>query len=452
MKHLFSILFALVLILTSCENKDDQTSASLKITLSEQSVELEPQAQEYSIYVTASDLWVAATQDEWIDIITDRGVAGTQELKFRVECNYELESRTGTIIFENEAGACCAEFSVEQMAFIPSDMDISTNYLQYGYEGGRQEIVVSANFPYDVDVDCDWVSYEILANGLAVIVEPSTVCQMRSAEIVLYKDEYDISKSITIEQAAFAPYLDIEAVSALNFDYMGGMQTISISSSFEYEIITDADWLTIDRTDAGIEVTVEPIYPVLNKPRATSIQIADLIYGCEGREIVVSQSGKESNFQVGEMVEYSGAVGVVFYSDAYTTKVVSVKQGKTIWSKEYVEIGASDADNGGNNMAVVQAIDSWQNNYPAFAWCADLGEGWYLPAKNELLAIYNAMSALNETLIANGYTAIGDEYNYYYWSSTEKGKNNAYKLYFSTGVSDDYYKSGEYFIRAVYSF
>lgn len=452
MKNLLPLLFALVLILTSCENKDDQTSASLKITLSEQSVELEPQAQEYSIYVTASDLWTATTQDEWITIITDRGVAGTQELKFRVECNYDLESRTGTIIFENEAGACCAEFSVEQMAFVPSGMDISTNYLQYGYEGGRQEIVVSANFPYDVDVDCDWVSYEILANGLAVIVEPSTVCQMRSAEIVLYKDEYDISKSITIEQAAFAPYLDIEAVSALNFDYMGGMQTISISSSVEYEIITDADWLTIDRTDAGIEVTVEPIYPVLNKPRATSIQIADLIYGCEGREIVVSQSGKESNFQVGEMVEYSGAVGVVFYRDADITKIVSVEQGKTIWSKEYVSIGASDADSGMNNMAVVQAIDSWQNNYPAFAWCADLGEGWYLPAKNELLAIYNAMSALNETLIANGYTAIGDEYNYYYWSSTEKGKNNAYKLYFSSGVSDDYYKSGEYFIRAVYSF
>lgn len=452
MKHLFSILFAFVLILTSCENKDDQTSASLKITLSEQSVELEPQAQEYSIYVTASDLWVAATQEEWIDIITDRGVAGTQVLKFKVESNYELESRTGTIIFENEAGACCAEFSVEQMAFVPSDIDVSPNYLQYGAEGGTQTITISANFEYDVDVDCDWVSYQKRDNGLDVIVKPSAVCEIRRAKIVVYKDKYDISKSITIEQEAFVPYLDIEAVSALNFDYTGGVQTISIASNFEYKIITDADWLTIDRTDAGVKVNVKPLYPVVNKPRTTSIQIVDSVYHCEGAEIVVSQSCKESDFQVGEMVEYSGAIGVVFYRDADITKIVSVEQGKAIWSKEYVSIGASDADNGMNNMAVVQAIASWESNYPAFAWCADLGEGWYLPAKNELLAIYNVKTLLNKSLTANGYTAVGEEYNYYYWSSTEKSKNNAYQLYFTTGASDDYYKSDEYFVRAVYCF
>ena len=61
-------------------------------------------------------------------------------------------------------------------------------------------------------------------------------------------------------------------------------------------------------------------------------------------------------------------------------------------------------------------------------------------------------STLNEALEANGYTALGVDYNYYYWSSTECDDNNVFKLYFSTGVWDRYYKYGEYYIRAVYQF
>lgn len=452
MRQLFSLLFVLVLIFTSCERDDKLASSQSKITLSEQSVELEFESQEHSVYVTSSDFWIATSQNEWITIITDRGVAGSQELKFSVECNYELESRTGIIIIENEAGTSSVQLSVEQAAFQPSDIDIPINYLQFRYEGGEQEIVISANFEYDVDVNCNWVSYEILANGIAVIVEPSTVCQSRYAEIVIYKEKYDISESITIEQRAFEPYLDIAEISELNFDYKGGIQTIPIESSFEYEVISDADWLTIDITSAGVKVSVEPIFPVLNRPRTASIQILDSQYGCEGADIVVSQSGKESDFQIGEMLEYSGSVGVVFYRDTYTTKIVSVEQSRASWSVEYVAIGASDSANGMNNMAVVQAIASWESKYPAFAWCANLGEGWYLPAKNELSAIYAVKSAINETLISNGYTTVGTDHNYYYWSSTQKDANNAYKLYLSTGVSDHYYKSGEYFVRAVYCF
>lgn len=453
MKQLFSILFAFVLILTSCEvNEDKPAPIELKIELSEQTVVLGCESQECTVSVTSPDFWVATTQSEWIAISNDSGIKGTNELVFSVAENKEVEGRVGTILVQNLAGTLNAELCVEQRAFVPSEILLSSNTLQYGFDGGSIDVAISANFEYEIVANCDWMTLEPISNGIMVVVEPSVVCQKRTTEIVIYSQKYDVSKSIAVEQAPFVPYLEIEAVSTLDFDYEGGVKSLSITSNFEYEIVSDDDWVTIEKTATGIDVTVKPIYPVLNIPRATSFLISDTLYDCGQTEILISQSAKESDFQIGEMVEYSGVVGIVFYRDAEITKLVSVEQCKSSWSTEFVVVGASDCNNGVNNMAVIQSVDSWESKYPAFAWCANLGEGWYLPAYSELYDIWEVKSTLNQALEANGYVALGADYNYYYWSSTEGDNNNALKLYFATGVWDHYYKYSEYFVRAVYIF
>jgi hypothetical protein len=69
-------------------------------------------------------------------------------------------------------------------------------------------------------------------------------------------------------------------------------------------------------------------------------------------------------------------------------------------------------------MAKVKRISGWKTKYPAFKWCADLGEGWYLPAFEELKlftlnsAVYDAV---NQTLAIKGEKLNST----WYWSSTE---------------------------------
>ena len=70
-------------------------------------------------------------------------------------------------------------------------------------------------------------------------------------------------------------------------------------------------------------------------------------------------------------------------------------------------------------------------NYPAFWWAehysgsnnlGDYGNGWYLPAKNEMLAVYT-----NRTTISTAFGKIGTTYatdfgssgDWEYWSSTQ---------------------------------
>ena len=102
-------------------------------------------------------------------------------------------------------------------------------------------------------------------------------------------------------------------------------------------------------------------------------------------------------------------------------------------------------------MAVVKAITDWESKYPAFKWCADLGEDWYLPAKQELQTIYNNRTAIDANLT--------DELGAYpYWSSTERDYQNSSGVFCAWGVhmidgsTGNGNKGRNYDVRAVATF
>lgn len=59
------------------------------------------------------------------------------------------------------------------------------------------------------------------------------------------------------------------------------------------------------------------------------------------------------------------------------------------WCK--VTTGATDRTDGMKNMRTIMRIDGWREKYPVFAWCASLGDGWYLPAIDEPKKIRSMM-------------------------------------------------------------
>ena len=69
--------------------------------------------------------------------------------------------------------------------------------------------------------------------------------------------------------------------------------------------------------------------------------------------------------------------------------------------------------------------------------CADLGDGWRLPNRLELLLMHNNQDEL------------GGFANFYYWSSTEGGTNYAWNQNFFKGTQNFIYKVNGYYVRAV---
>ena len=163
-------------------------------------------------------------------------------------------------------------------------------------------------------------------------------------------------------------------------------------------------------------------------------------------------------YKVGDYYNDGIKEGIVFevYDGGWHGKIVSVDESYELWAVSDVYKNATHATSKGDgmdNMRKIMKQPNWKKNYPAFAWCASLGEGWYLPALDELKLIYHKKSVINRRLDEREYYEIGE---YGYWSSTENVDSqncnvwgvfmdNSYTLHFSTKVEP-------FFVRAVATF
>lgn len=190
-----------------------------------------------------------------------------------------------------------------------------------------------------------------------------------------------------------------------------------------------------------------------------------LFKDCHGRSAVVPIVSQpvERTWKVGDYYNVDGKEGVVFWVDETGRhgKIVSLDQVKKQWcsdaeyKKELTGI-ASDEYDGMKNLQSIQMINDWQNKYPAFAWCADHGDGWYLPAIKELeLLLLNdeVHDAVNNQIAREGKAklfSIGEPE--VYWSSTERGEWCAWYVSMSYGYPDSLVRYYGNYVRAVSAF
>ncbi len=175
-------------------------------------------------------------------------------------------------------------------------------------------------------------------------------------------------------------------------------------------------------------------------------------------------------YKVGDYYNDGVREGIVFEvsADGRHGKIVSMKQSakELQWSSDSVEqkrlIGADSDTDGAYNMLKVQAISGWREKYPAFKWCADLGEGWYLPSIKELkvFTLNEAVhEAVNRTLLARNGTKLYNRGGLgWYWSSTERdykfssGEFCAWVVPMNYGYPYYYNKTSNLYVRAVSAF
>ena len=77
-------------------------------------------------------------------------------------------------------------------------------------------------------------------------------------------------------------------------------------------------------------------------------------------------------------ISESGEHGKIVYPETFNSLQ---------WCNGKDNANTSDRFDGENNMKAVMKITDWQAKYPAFAKCAELGDGWYLPSIEELKSI-----------------------------------------------------------------
>lgn len=180
-------------------------------------------------------------------------------------------------------------------------------------------------------------------------------------------------------------------------------------------------------------------------------------------------------YEIGEWYDRDGVQGIVcaLNEDRTHGLILSLDEIYLHWS-EYDKsdlrlVGADDTADGEANMEKVAAYiaangASW-DDFPAFKWCRDKGEGWYLPAINELLQIGNnfnggtrtkfdrhARNRFNNALKEHG----GERMDrlVYYFSSTERNEKEACTSHMDLQPPYliDIPKYNKFLVRAVHKF
>ena len=181
-------------------------------------------------------------------------------------------------------------------------------------------------------------------------------------------------------------------------------------------------------------------------------------------------------FEVGQYYDYNGLRGVVcaVNEDGTHGLIISLDEVMIEWStfrkEELCMVGATDQYDGAKNMEIVADYIaknnlSW-NHFPAFKWCKEKGEGWYLPAIDEVLQLGNnfnggnrqhnnrqARMRFNETLKLQGGERVDGKC--FYYSSTEL--NEKFPMAAHMGLEAPYVyneipKYSKFLIRAVHKF
>ena len=180
-------------------------------------------------------------------------------------------------------------------------------------------------------------------------------------------------------------------------------------------------------------------------------------------------------YAVGDYYDFNGVKGVVckVTEDGLHGMVVSLDEVMIPWSvfrkPDLHTVGAVDRTDGRVNMQTVaryiaQNGLSW-DDFPAFKWCREQGEGWYLPAIDEVLAIGNnfnggtrmhydrqARNRFNDALKEHGGKRM--DRLVYYFSSTEQDEKSVHTSHmdmkppYVVGIP----KYNKFLVRAVHLF
>lgn len=174
----------------------------------------------------------------------------------------------------------------------------------------------------------------------------------------------------------------------------------------------------------------------------------------DSEDVIEEDAATCAPYEVGDYYNENGKKGVVFdvWDGGRHGKIVSLAKANLQWCTDwqydrYIMVGADNHDDGKYNTDKVMKRSDCEE-YPAFVWCREKGEDWYLPAKSELELIAENLSKINSTLRKLDY----EEILYWLWSSTEEDEFCAWDVDMFDGDTDDYRKSLISYVRAVSAF
>ena len=142
----------------------------------------------------------------------------------------------------------------------PDKITLSQQTIEVGFEPDTYSVNVTSPYSWKAESDNDWIIVES-PTGIAGTEQLSFSIARNEEEIVrkgtilLTNSTYNLAAEFYISQAAFVPSELSVSPTTLNFSIDGGEESVAVTANFEHKASTDADWLTITKTEDGYTIT-----------------------------------------------------------------------------------------------------------------------------------------------------------------------------------------------------
>ena len=173
-------------------------------------------------------------------------------------------------------------------------------------------------------------------------------------------------------------------------------------------------------------------------------------------------------YSPGDLYNENGVKGVIFavkqdFNQITWCYIMSLDEEDLQWSTEYANCNNYSAIGYYNTYYPFTYYGMDINKYPAFKWCMDHGEGWFMPSSTELTWMWDAISNGSRDFLnpmVEQYNKILKAYGgepfveTYYWSSNETSEEFVELVAFmkDSVVCLDPKKDNKYTVRAAYRF
>lgn len=299
---------------------------------------------------------------------------------------------------------------IQQEEYTPATLTIEPAALNVAKTAGAKATatITSDSEVLSVEVDysaASWLSAKLEGTTLTVTTtaaNPNPVTRDGIVHVSAGEGINTTTVDVTVTQALedeIAPTLTLGAKEAKLGGAEATLAIISYESNMTDVTVAVAEdgkaWLKAEKDDKSITLTALSANESGAERNTTVTVTAKNTKGTTVSEtIAVTQAQKpaEGTIGIGSIVED----GVLFWisEDGKTGKVVAGPRAegaaaKVSESKTSVD-GASSKDDGLFNTDAVKAVDPTFATHPAFKFCADMGEGWYLPALREAYSLFAA--------------------------------------------------------------
>ena len=318
MKKLYLIPVLMLAAFVACQEPEQPVKEELSLVNTTLTIPVEGDI--VSIEFNSTVDWKAESDSDWLTLSPDKGQAGEKcVVKASATRNESNDPRTAKVTIT--AGAITGTVTLTQAQ--TNALNVATAEYTVDAEGGNVEVTVSANVDYEVVIPeaIDWV-HNATTKGLVdskvnLTVDASYDVEPRSAVITIKAD--GLSSTVTIAQAAFEPYYDMELPEGVGmFSGFGDGNplvlaadatsfTINVSTNMEHYCYfapwdasvgaavetNDVGWIKFEYDNEKIVFTIEPNEGYIPREEYfySGCFVGDIDFGAYGSCILIRQDG-----------------------------------------------------------------------------------------------------------------------------------------------------------------